>query len=200
MQPIGEIFGYIGGTLGVLMALPQALHIRRRGNGYGVSLTMWLLTLLVNASWLGYGIKLGSPSLVISNIVGFTTSAFVVSQLVNKGWWIWPAMYIIAAAWAGIEMSLPLEFTTVLLIALTFYRFPQILRSVKNLKAGKETSVSLRALFIGLGAISSWEVYSVLSGHPQLVLTTSIALTMTSTIVLLELVTLKLSKKKQVTA
>lgn len=196
MNWIGEIFGFLGGALGVSQALPQAIRIRRLGHGYGVSLAMWIATLVVNASWLGYGLMLHSPSLIISNIIGFSTSSLVVGALLNKGWVAWPVMFAAGAAWLFLELQVSFEVLTGFLIVLTLYRLPQLIKSVRNLRAGRPTAVSLPGLLVGLSAIGSWMVYSVLSGKNQLILTTGSALLMTLAIVTLEVITGQLAKNR----
>ena len=198
MISYGEVFGFLGGTLGVVVALPQALRIRQLGHGYGVSLVMWLITLLVNASWLGYGIMLQSPSLIISNIVGFFTSSLVVAALLRKGWLAWPVMYGAGALWLLLELQFSLNVITGFLILLTLYRLPQLIKSVKNLREGRETAVSMRSLFVSLTALACWMIYSLASGRPQLVLTTSTALAMTLAITTLEVITARLSSRRAV--
>lgn len=198
MNWIGELFGFLGGALGVSQALPQAIRIRRLGHGYGVSLVMWLATLLVNASWLGYGLMLHSPSIIISNAVAFITSSLVVAALLNRGWLAWPVMFAAGGFWLFLELQVSFNVITGFLVALTLYRLPQLIKSVRNLRAGKPTAVSLPGLLVGLGAICSWMVYSVLSGKSQLILTTGTAMAMTLTIVTLELITLRIAKQAQI--
>lgn len=192
----GEAFGFLGGALGVVVALPQALRIRKLGHGQGVSLTMWLITLVVNASWLGYGVLLQSPSLIISNIIGFATSSLVVAALLNRGWITWPAMYAAGALWLVLELQFSINVITGFLIVLTLYRLPQLIKSVQNLRRGLETAVSMKSLFVSLTALTCWMVYSVASGRPQLVLTTSSALAMTLAITTLEVLTARLAIKR----
>lgn len=196
MISYGEVFGFLGGALGVVVALPQALRIRKLGHGQGVSLVMWLITLVVNASWLGYGIILQSPSLVISNIIGFATSSLVVAALLNRGWMTWPAMYLAGGLWLLLELQFSINAITAFLIALTLYRLPQLIKSVKNLRLGLESAVSMKSLFVSLSALTCWMIYSVASGRPQLVLTTSSALVMTLAITTLEIFTARLASKR----
>lgn len=186
MQP-HEILGFVAGAIGVYMAVPQARQIRRLGHGQGVSLTYWLVLMLVNASWLGYGLLIQAPSLIVSNILGFTTSAMVVTALLNRGWIMWPVLYAVGGAWVWLFAMLPIAVITVALIAMTFNRLPQIFRSIRNLRLGVSTAVSLRSQYYLLTAMVLWEVYSVLSNQPSLVITTTTGLTLTLTVIVLEI-------------
>ena len=182
-----EVFGFAGGAIGVYMAVPQARHIRKLGHGDGVSLTYWAVLLLVNASWLGYGLLIGSPSLIISNVLGFTTSTMVVTALLKKGWVAWLSVYAAGAVWMLLFKMLPLALITVLLVAMTFNRLPQIYRSIQNLRAGVASAVSMRSQYYLASAMVLWEVYSFLSGHISLVITTTTGLTLTTAVIALEL-------------
>lgn len=186
MQP-HEILGFIAGAIGVYMAVPQARQIRKLGHGEGVSLTYWAVLLFVSASWMGYGLLLGSPSIIVSNILGFTTTSLVVTALLRRGWWLWPALYLGGALWVWLFSLLPIAVITVVLVGMTFNRLPQIIRSIRNLRLGISTAVSLRSQFYLLTAMVLWEVYSVLANSASLVITTTTGLTLTLTVILLEI-------------
>ena len=183
-----EFFGFAAGAIGVYMAVPQARHIRKLGHGEGVSLTYWSVLLLVGASWLSYGILINSPSLIVSNVLGFTTSAMVVTALVRRGWIAWPVIFALGAIWVLLFKLLPLGLITVLLVGMTFNRVPQIVRSVQNLRNGVASAVSMKSQYYLLSAMLLWEVYSFMSGHFSLVVTTTTGLTLTSAVIVLELV------------
>ena len=65
---LAEFFGFVAAALGVLQALPQTLRVRRLGHGRGVSLAMWLMMTGSSSVWLGYGLRIGSPSLIASTV------------------------------------------------------------------------------------------------------------------------------------
>lgn len=187
-----EIFGFIAGAIGVYTAVPQALHIRKVGHGNGVSLTYWIVMLVVNASWFGYALIFNSPSIIFANGVGYITSGMVVATLLKRGWLAWPIMLTAGAIWCWLFMQLPIPVITVLLVALTFSRLPQLIRSVRSYRAGIETAVSMRSLYIGLTTMLLWEAYSFASGLQQLIITTTIGLSLTCLVIVLEL----LAKRK----
>lgn len=182
-----EIFGFIAGGIGVYTAVPQALHIRKLGHGTGVSLGYWITMLVVNASWFGYALLVSSPSIIFANGVGFITSGLVVAALLKRELIVWPIMLVAGALWCWGFLQLPMPIITVLLVALTFSRLPQLIRSVRSYRAGIETAVSLRSLYIGLVTMLLWEAYSFASGLIQLIITTTIGLTLTLTVLTLEI-------------
>ena len=182
-----EIFGFIAGGIGVYTAVPQALHIRKIGHGTGVSLGYWITMLVVNASWFGYALLVNSPSILFANGIGYITSGLVVAALLKREWLVWPVMLVAGAVWCWLFMMLPMSVITVVLVALTFSRLPQLIRSVRSYRAGIETAVSLRSLYIGLVTMLLWEAYSFASGLIQLVITTTVGLTLTLTVLVLEI-------------
>ena len=182
-----EIFGFIAGGIGVYTAVPQALHIRKIGHGTGVSLGYWITMLVVNASWFGYALLVNSPSILFANGIGYITSGLVVAALLKREWLVWPVMLVAGAVWCWLFMMLPMAVITVVLVALTFSRLPQLIRSVRSYRAGIETAVSLRSLYIGLVTMLLWEAYSFASGLIQLVITTTVGLTLTLTVLVLEI-------------
>jgi uncharacterized protein with PQ loop repeat len=182
-----EIFGFIAGGIGVYTAVPQALHIRKIGHGTGVSLGYWITMLVVNASWFGYALLVNSPSILFANGIGYITSGLVVAALLKREWLVWPVMLVAGAVWCWLFMMLPMAVITVVLVALTFSRLPQLIRSVRSYRAGIETAVSLRSLYIGLLTMLLWEAYSFASGLIQLVITTTVGLTLTLTVLVLEI-------------
>ncbi|MEN9737905.1 MAG: hypothetical protein RJA26_1138 [Actinomycetota bacterium] len=182
-----EIFGFIAGGIGVYTAVPQALHIRKIGHGTGVSLGYWITMLVVNASWFGYALLVNSPSILFANGIGYITSGLVVAALLKREWLVWPVMLAAGSIWCWLFMMLPMAVITVVLVALTFSRLPQLIRSVRSYRAGIETAVSLRSLYIGLLTMLLWEAYSFASGLIQLVITTTVGLTLTLTVLVLEI-------------
>ncbi|MEN9715071.1 MAG: hypothetical protein RJA35_538 [Actinomycetota bacterium] len=186
MQP-QEIFGFIAGAIGIYMAVPQALHIRKVGHGTGVSLGYWIILLFVNASWTAYALLVNSPSILFANGIGYLTSAMVVAALVKNNVIAWPVMLLAGAGWVWAFMKLPMSVIGVVLVVLTFSRIPQIIRSVRSYRAGISTAVSMRSQYIGLFTMLLWEGYSFASGLVQLVVTTTVGLTLTLTVLILEL-------------
>lgn len=182
-----EFFGYAAGAIGVYLAIPHARNIRKLGHGNGVSLSYWLIMLLVGASWLSYGILVGSPSIALANLFGFFTSAMVVSALMQRGWLLWPLIVAAGAVWVFAFKLLPIEIITVALVVGTFSRLPQILRSIQNLRAGIASAVSMRSQYLGLVTMLLWEGYSFLSGKESLVITTTSGLIMVLIVIGLEL-------------
>ena len=81
---LGEISGFIGGTIGIAQGIPQVLRIRRLGHADGVSLSPWILLCVQFAAWFGFGIKVGSPAIYVTNFLTLITSLLVVIAIRGK--------------------------------------------------------------------------------------------------------------------
>ena len=97
---IAEVFGAIGGALGMVQGVPQAWRIYRLNTGYGVSLSAWLLMLYRMAAWMGYGFLVSLPSVFVTNAIGAFTSALVVVALLKQRHlaWLWLVPTTLACA------------------------------------------------------------------------------------------------------
>ena len=182
-----EIFGFAGGAMSMMQALPQARRVRALGHGRGVSVGTWLLTFAANATWLGYGLKIASPSLTLTNIVSAVLSATVLLALLEARFrpsLVLPLAAIIAV---GVVQVVPEAVVSMLLVSLTLSRLPQAMPSYRNRRDGVRSAVSMQSAFLSVGGLMCWEGFSVLSGRPFLVLTTSTALALSLTIVFFEL-------------
>ena len=80
---LAEGFGFVGGALSMLQAVPQVRRVRALGHGRGVSLTAWQFTFAANITWLGYGLRMPSPSLVVTNMVTAVLSAAVIVAIMD---------------------------------------------------------------------------------------------------------------------
>lgn len=138
-----EILGFIGGALGIFFGLPQALRIRRLGHGRGLSLISWLLQLGVATSWAAFGFDKNSPSLLATNMAAGLINASVVWVILNNRLRAMLTISILVVCVAGLVLTLPASIASVLLISLVFAQSPQVYKSFKNIKIGKESAVSV---------------------------------------------------------
>lgn len=186
---IAEIFGFIGGGIGMLQGVPQAWRIFRMKSGYGVAISSWILMLLRMATWTGYGWHEHSPSILISNIIGSFTTALVVAVMrpnFARAWlWLVPLIF----GCALLVQFIPLVVTSTALVLLTLSRVPQLIKSIQNAKAGKVTAVSLSALALGIASMLAWGVYGVLMDDFVVLLTTGLAFVLMILISILEIAT-----------
>ena len=183
-----EILGFIGGALGIFFGLPQALRIRRLGHGRGLSLISWLLQLGVATSWATYGFDKNSPSLLATNMAAALINASVVWVILDNRLRSILTITTLVVAVAGLVLMLPASIASVLLISLVFAQSPQVFKSYKNIKIGKESAVSVVAMSVSALSGIFWIIYAVGISDPLLVLCNAIVLLNNILIIILEIV------------
>lgn len=172
-----EVFGFIAAVLGVLQAWPQARKIRTLGHGHGVSITMWILMTGASAAWLGYGIRIGSPSLIASTVASAFMNLMVVLALTSSPKVVVLRFVVLSSATAVLIATLPLWMTTPILFAFTLSRVPQIRQSwISKQNKVPGTAVSMGMISMSIACLVSWLVYSILWESPVLIGTTIVAL------------------------
>lgn len=172
----GEALGFIGGMTGMVVALPQVRRIRSLGHGRGVSLPTWVLTLSVTAAWLGWGLRVGSPSAIVSNLIATMLNAAVLAALRQRGRRGSVEVLVLAVAVTGAALLLPMAVLTVLLVGLTVSRVPQVRHSWLHRHSPHESAVSMGSLIVSVFSLLCWEAYAVLEQRHLVNLTSSISL------------------------
>lgn len=182
-----EAFGFVGGAMSMMQALPQARRVRALGHGRGVSVGAWVLTFVANTTWLGYGIKILSPSLTLTNLIAGGLSATVLLVLLDES--ARPKLLLPLGGVVALSLVqvVPEAVVSLLLVSLTLSRMPQALQSYRNRRDGVRSAVSMGSVMLSIGGLFCWEGFSILSGRPFLVLTTSTALALALCIAYLEL-------------
>ena len=183
-----EIFGFIGGALGIFFGLPQALRVRRLGHGRGVSLISWLLQLGVATSWAAYGFDKNSPSLLATNMAAGIINASVVWAILDNRLRATFAIATLVAVVAGLVLTLPTGLASALLISLVFAQSPQVYKSFKNIRIGKESAVSVVAMSVSAMSGIFWIIYALKISDSLLVLCNAIVLSNNIAIIALEIV------------
>jgi uncharacterized protein with PQ loop repeat len=183
-----EVFGFVAAVLGVLQAWPQARKIRTLGHGHGVSITMWILMTGSSAAWLGYGIRIGSPSLIASTVASIFMNSMVLLALTSSPRVIIFRIAALSSATALLIATLPLWMTTPILFAFALSRVPQIHRSwVSKRNKVPGSAVSMGMISLSIACLVAWEVYSILWKSPVLIGTTTVALISAVLVAYLEL-------------
>lgn len=193
---IGEIFGFLGGTIGILQGLPQAIRIRKLGHADGVSLSHWYFMSIQFAAWVGFGLRVDSPAIWVTNALTFATSvAVVLSVQANK--WL-GLFYSVGLGTAAAAFCLwgPSVLVDWFLIAMVASRLPQLLRTFKNRKTADPTAVSISALMISLVSMAFWFAYAIVTNNALVIITTIIAVTITLLTALVERQIVKTAKQR----
>ena len=197
---LAEFFGYLAAALGVLQAWPQTRKVRALGHGRGVSIAMWVMMSTSNAAWMGYGFRIGSPSLVTSTFASGCLNLSVVLSLAGNKQVVLLRWVPVAIAMGLGSAFLPGWVVTPVLFLFTMSRVPQIMKSWASRRDGIDGSaVSMGSVATSMLCLVCWEFYSFLLGSPTLVGTTTIALTTNVIVAYLEL-TNTASRRERVNA
>lgn len=183
-----ELLGFIAGGLGMFFGLPQALRVRKLGHGRGVSLISWMLQFGVATSWAAYGFDIDSPSVLLTNVGAGLVNASVIFAIIRNNVKTLVILLGYAAGLSALILNLPSAIVSALLIALVFAQSPQIVKSFKNLAIGAESAVSVSALSVSSVSILLWFIYAVLADVPLILLSTTIAVSINISIIVLELI------------
>ena len=175
---IAEIVAFIGGALGMVQGIPQSWRIYRLRSGYGVSLSSWLLMLYRVAAWTGYGLLIGSPAAIGTNVVACITSAMVVVALLKQRHVAWLWLIPTSVLSAFLIMIFPAWLTWIVLLLFTLARLPQLLVSVQNMRRGKTTAVSISAIVLGASSMACWAFYGFVHEDSIILWTTGLAFVM----------------------
>ncbi len=183
-----ELLGFIAGGLGMFFGLPQALRVRKLGHGRGVSLISWMLQFGVATSWAAYGFDIDSPSVLLTNVGAGLVNASVIFAIIRNNVKTLVILLGYAAGLSALILNLPSAIVSALLIALVFAQSPQIVKSFKNLAIGAESAVSVSALSVSSVSILLWFIYALLADVPLILLSTTIAVSINISIIVLEMI------------
>jgi uncharacterized protein with PQ loop repeat len=197
MHAIGEIFGFIGGFIGIATGLPQMLRIRRLGHANGLELSPWLLMLVLFGAWTSFGFKVASPSIMVANLLTFFTTALVVVAITGNTFKSWSLILLIGAAAGLFVFYGPVVLVNLVLVLLTAARLPQLIRTWLNRATAKVTAVSIPSLVVALTSMVFWMGFAVLTENGLVVVSTTVSLAIT---LLTALVELKIAKQAAISA
>ena len=183
-----EVVGFIAGGIGMFFGLPQALRVRRLGHGRGVSLISWLLLFGTATSWGAYGLDIKSPSVLLTNIGAALVNASVIMAIMKNNLKSIALLSVYASALSALILNLPSAIVSTILILVIFAQAPQIVKSYRNLLVGADTAVSISALSVSSFSIALWLAYAVLADISLILLSSSIAVSINISIIILELI------------
>ncbi len=85
MTPVA-ILGWVAATVGILLGLPQLLHLIRTRHTEGVSLIAWQILLVLNLAWASHGILVGQANMIVTNVFAlFSTVPILVLMTRQRG-------------------------------------------------------------------------------------------------------------------
>ena len=185
-QVIAEILGFMGGTIGILQGVPQALRIRRLGHADGVSLSHWYFMATQFAAWVGFGLRVDSPAIWVTNALTFATSAAVIFGIQSSKLKAGAYSLLLATAAATFTWFGPGLLVDWFLIAMVASRLPQLIRTFRNRKTADPTAVALSSLAISLASMAFWFAYAIINAKTLVIITTIIAVSITLATAIIE--------------
>lgn len=185
-QIIAEILGFMGGTIGILQGVPQALRIRRLGHADGVSLSHWYFMATQFAAWVGFGLRVDSPAIWVTNALTFATSAAVIFGIQSSKLKAGAYSLLLATAAATFTWFGPGLLVDWFLIAMVASRLPQLIRTFRNRKTADPTAVSISSLAISLASMAFWFAYAIINANTLVIITTIIAVSITLATAIIE--------------
>lgn len=196
-QLLGEICGFIGGTIGIVVAIPQVIRIRKLGHADGLALSPWLLMLVQFSAWTAFGYKTASPSLFICNLLTVVTTALVVFAIMGNSFKTWLSALGIVSAATLLVYTAPSQLVDVFLVLTNAARLPQLITTWRNRKTAKPSSVSISSLVVALISMSFWMGYGFFNQSVLVLTSTSVVMAMTLATAWLET---SIAKRSQQTA
>jgi len=85
MDDLREWVGLAAGLLTTLSFVPQVRRTRRTGQARDFSLPMLVMFVAGVALWLGYGVMLGSASVVLANMVTLVLAGYILVVKLRHG-------------------------------------------------------------------------------------------------------------------
>lgn len=68
------ILGWVAALVGILLGLPQLIHLIRTRHTEGVSLIAWQTLLLLNLMWAVHGVLIGQWNMIVTNVFALLTT------------------------------------------------------------------------------------------------------------------------------
>ena len=170
----------------MFFGLPQALRVRRLGHGRGVSLISWMLQFGVATSWAAYGLDIRSPSVLLTNVGAGLINASVIVAVMRNNVKSLSILVAYASVLTTLVLVLPSFLVSALLISLLCAQGPQIIKSYKNISAGKDSAVSIVALSVSSFSIFLWFIYAVMVSDSLIIVSTVISFTSMISVIVLE--------------
>lgn len=162
-----DIFGIVLVVVGFAWALPSVIHIFREKTASGMSLSSQILYVSFASSWVAYSIGVSSLVLLFSAIsdvvcaLALSIAVLRFSDRKNVVKQLWPLSVFVAFMLTMTAFGLE-AFSAVFAVALCGRWLPQILESLRLLRAGADAhGVSTSGAVIGLAMCAGWFIWGL---------------------------------------
>jgi uncharacterized protein with PQ loop repeat len=176
-----DALGWVAAAVGILLGLPQLVHLIRTRHTEGVSLLAWQSLLVLNLSWGMHGVLIGQLNMIVTNAFGLlTTVPILVLMCRSRGLSLLrvlaPAV-VIAVVVIGADLAFgSVAFGAVVLIPGTVVNVAQ---SVELVRSPSVEGVS--PLFLSLAVVNQllWVSWAFLVPEPGTIIAASVAVFIT---------------------
>lgn len=198
-----DVIGIVATFLIMCAAIPQGVKIIREKNAYGVSLTMWYISITLNVALFMYGALSDYLSMVIGgavNGVAATALATAITYYNNRRNVAMPVSYFLSLISITLLTSLFVNnsiekyvYLTLIAASLALNALPQVWKSWKNFTQHHPTNLSTATFTLLFTGQSLWTVYSWIQEDIPLTLINLFSALTSITIITLE----QLNKRKR---
>jgi uncharacterized protein with PQ loop repeat len=179
-----ELFGFLGGAIGVGAGLPQIYKILKLKHAQGLNRTAWILIFTATIAWTGYGVRIDSVSAITSNTIAAVINGFILFKVLSHYIRFFIPVYATFIYFSVLNM--PEIVLTIFLICFTFAQAPQVRNSIHHYRTNKASAVSLATISAALVSYTCWATYGFLSNLPTVWITSIIGFTLSFSILILE--------------
>ncbi len=177
-----DALGWVAAAVGILLGLPQLVHLIRTRHTEGVSLLAWQALLVLNLSWGLHGVLIGQLNMIVTNAFGLaTTVPILVLMCRSRGLSLLrvlaPAV-VAAVVVIGADLAFgSIAFGAVVLIPGTAVNVAQ---SVELVRSPSVEGVS--PLFLTLAVVNQllWVSWAFLVPEPGTIIAASVAVFITT--------------------
>ncbi len=174
--------GWVAAFVGILLGLPQLVHLVRTRHTEGVSLLAWQTLLVLNLAWCVHGVLIGQANMIATNVFGlFTTVPILVLMSRSRGLKLFRVMLpavIVAAVVVAADLTLgTAAFGVAVLIPGTVVNVAQSLELIRS-----PSVVGVSPIFLILAVVNQvlWLTWAMLVPELGTIIAASVAVTITA--------------------
>lgn len=160
------VVGWVAAGVAMLLGVPQIIRLLRTRSTEGLSLLLWQAMLSVNLGWLMHGLWIDAPNMIVTNLVGMSTTVTIQVLIVRaRGLRLWAVVLpgLIGAA-ALVAVDLALGSAAFGIAAVVPALIANAGQTVDLVRSPRVTGVSPLFLFGQVVNQSLWFVWSLMAG------------------------------------
>ena len=184
-----EIFGFLGGAIGVGAGIPQFIKLLKLSHFEGLSKASWMLFLSGSIAWATFGLRVHSISALICNTLAGIINFCIVLMLLSKYAKVFLPVYVLLIFL--IIFFLPSFIVTIILLGFTCAQLPQLRVSFQNYRKNLSSAVSLGNIYSTIASYSCWVIYGFGNHLMTIWLTSILGLMQSLSILFLQLPSLR---------